>query len=448
MAADISVYSMLRPQRELEGPLDQFGKLMSVKSLMGQNALQDLQRGEIEEGVRGRREIRDYFASLQEGAQPDVGRLRALSPEYAQKYEKQQLDTRKSEADLLKTDRENFIALTEESTKKLPLVRDDMTLAQYRDEQIQRAGMFSTPQIREAAMRAAQSIPARFDPQWIERQMVERKELFTPKIERVDVGGTIVMKDMNPFTNPEIRTQPPIQKTMTPGEVASNTVAKGNLAVNQAQLSETQRNNQRPVFDNVRGVFVTRPDQAGASSTITPAGLPQSPQQIQGLREDTDKLRQEFEAKPTVKAYRDVLPILAAAQSAPDTRAGDIQLAYSVGKILDPASVVREGELKLTGDAATVMQKVEGQLRTFLQGKGRMTPATRLELTQMLDSAVQQRKASFDAEKQSYSGIVGRRGYKPEDVFIETPQPVAPRVPAAPARNPTSPTGWSAREIR
>ena len=150
-------------------------------------------------------------------------------------------------------------------------------------------------------------------------------------------------------------------------------------------------------------------------------------------REDTDKLRQEFEAKPSVKQYRDVLPIVSSAKQAPDTRAGDIQMAYAVGKILDPNSVVREGELALVGNAATVMQKIEGELRTLTQGKGRLSPQTRAQLNEMLDNAVNNRKASFDAEKGSYSGIVQRRGYKPEDVFIDTPAPAA--APAKPDKS-------------
>lgn len=146
---------------------------------------------------------------------------------------------------------------------------------------------------------------------------------------------------------------------------------------------------------------------------------------------DVTTLRKEFNDQKEVQAYRDIIPIVESARSSPDTRAGDIQMAYAVGKILDPASVVREGELKLVGDAATIPEKLKGQIRTLVMGKGRMTPQTRAELVAMLDSAAANREANYKATEETYRGIARQNNF-PEDQVIINP-PKRKELPGKPA---------------
>lgn len=155
---------------------------------------------------------------------------------------------------------------------------------------------------------------------------------------------------------------------------------------------------------------------------------------------DVTTLRKEFNDQPEVKAYRDVLPIVEAARTTPDTRSGDIQIAYAVGKILDPASVVREGELKLVGNAATVMEKFMGELRTLTQGKGRLTPETRAELLAMLDGAVTQREKAYKATETTYRGIAQQNGFPVDQVIINTPK--RSQHPAGKPPAPVNAKGW------
>lgn len=145
---------------------------------------------------------------------------------------------------------------------------------------------------------------------------------------------------------------------------------------------------------------------------------------------DVTTLRKEFNDQKEVQAYRDIIPIVESARTTPDTRAGDIQIAYAVGKILDPASVIREGELKLTGDAATVMQKFIGELRTITLGKGRMTPETRKELLAMLDTAADQREKTYLATEATYRGIARQNGFPEDQVIINAPKREKKNQPA------------------
>lgn len=396
MPLSTNIYGLIQQAPEVAYVSPEEGQMrrLRLEQLMGEREAQGLKLGEAKRGIESGRRIQDLISS-----RPDlsgdalIGEVGKIDYKRALEMRKEQEElaakkagTRKTGSEADKTDLEAQIKRSEHAASVLDMAMQNP--AAY-------PTVYRT--IEQMYPTLAKNLPQQFDPVAVKAQ--------------IELGRTFVQK---------LADQRAQEQQKETGR--HNLATEGNAA---ATLAETRANNQRPVFDPVRGVFATRPDRSGQSSVITPANMPQSPQQVQSLREDADKLRKEFEEKPAVKSYRDVLPIAGAAQKAPDTRAGDIQMAYAVGKILDPNSVVREGELKLVGNAATVMQQIQGELRTLTQGKGRLTPETRAQLNSMLENAVAQRKASFDAEKQSYGGIVQRRGYKPEDVFIETPAPTS-----------------------
>lgn len=453
MAADASIYNLIRPAPALPDPLEQYGKQIKISSLMDESSLNQLKRRELEKGIARD----DELTAAVRGSGGDPAKMRqafitAGDHKGLAAWEKANLDATKIKGDIRKTDIEILGSATKQLRDMLATVNDDAGMAQLKDATFRLFG----PDVA-----AKMNTPDRFDPVWKDRQLMTADKLLermTPQMVEEFDGQVKRWVDKNPYTNPAIKSQATAMKpTIAEQESQRHNpimegIARQNANTSAGQLTETRANNQRPVYDMERGGFASRP-QPGQPSTFTPVtNAPPGQKQIIATREDTDNLRKEFEAKPTVKAYRDVLPIVGAAKSAPDTRSGDIQMAYAVGKILDPASVVREGELKLVGDAATVMGKIEGQLRTLTQGKGRLSPETRAELNAMLENAVGQRKASFDAEKTSYGGIVARRGYKPEDVFIDTPAPVpAAAKPPAPERvsslpDPATKKGWTATD--
>lgn len=141
------------------------------------------------------------------------------------------------------------------------------------------------------------------------------------------------------------------------------------------------------------------------------------------------KLRKEFRGLQSVKDYETTLPLIESAKRAPDTRAGDLQLIYTVGKVLDPGSVVREGELKLTQGAAPFVQQLAGKIRGEF-GKGRLTPQTRAEMVATLEQRQSGYKDAYTRDYDTYSqyatdsgtdafGIVGKR---PETAYAPSAQ--------------------------
>jgi len=125
-------------------------------------------------------------------------------------------------------------------------------------------------------------------------------------------------------------------------------------------------------------------------------------------------LRKEFNSLPNVKAYKEVLPLVESAKKAPDTGYGDLQLIYTVGKVLDPGSVVREGELSLVIKSGSVMENILGTTRLQLAGKGRISPDMRRKMVEMLNERVNAYGQAYKSEFDQYSEYAKEAGFDPE----------------------------------
>jgi hypothetical protein len=127
-------------------------------------------------------------------------------------------------------------------------------------------------------------------------------------------------------------------------------------------------------------------------------------------------LRKEFDAHSAVKAYTETLPLLQTARNAPDTGAGDLQLIYTAGKVLDPGSVVREGELLLFQKAGTPLQRLVGEMRFNASEGGRLSPQARQQILAMLNERVLGYRQGYDRERERFAGYAEGYGVEPETV--------------------------------
>lgn len=139
------------------------------------------------------------------------------------------------------------------------------------------------------------------------------------------------------------------------------------------------------------------------------------------VQEITHQLRKEFNGLQEVQAYKNVVPVVEAARSAPDTPAGDLALIYGVGKVLDPNSVVREGEMNLVMAAGSPAQRVMGYWNV-VTGGGRLTPAQRKELQAVMDDRASQYAAQYEAQKNTYSELAKKSGASPDMVISDLPR--------------------------
>lgn len=133
-----------------------------------------------------------------------------------------------------------------------------------------------------------------------------------------------------------------------------------------------------------------------------------------------DSLRKEFNALPPVQAFGKVLPALQSAREAvgQDNAAADLNLIYAAAKVFDPESVVRESETTMVASAGSPAQRFIGQFN-YVAGGGRLTPETRKQLMQQIESRARGYETSYNAARKTYSTLAAKRGVDAADVFIE-----------------------------
>lgn len=139
------------------------------------------------------------------------------------------------------------------------------------------------------------------------------------------------------------------------------------------------------------------------------------------LRREATTLRKEFDTLPEVKDFKAALPVLMSARNAPDTAAGDIDLAYAVGKIYDPKSVVRESEQKLVYTTGSVLQKLIGGANVALTGGTRLPSEVRQKLLNALNNRVLQFRQAYDQTRGTYEGYANQSGFDPVNVIGQHP---------------------------
>lgn len=421
MPADASIYSLIRQPAALPGPMDTYAQGMQLRHLIDQGELAQLQRRKIEQEFADENATRQFYASLQPGenARGKINDLLRVNPKAGMAAQKFYQDQDKADADLAKT----RVDVTAKNTQLLggALVS---AMADPSDQNL--SGIFGA--LRAAGMNVEQTelLFAQVPDLGKRKQLIQSFAFQTPEglaaikavqpnIKMVDSGQQIIPYNENALAGPvgQMQGGQVVQRMQTPESIASNAVTMRGQNMTDARARETLEAG-RWTNDLDRGLQINT--QTGETRPIMSGGKPLGPK----AREDTDNLRKEWNALPEVKNYREVVPIINAAKTAPDTTAGDFALIYGVGKILDPTSVVREGEMNMVIKSGSPAERVKSYL-TYLHGNGRITPQMRNELNQMLSGRVGEMKASYDAAKESYAGIVKRRGYAPEDVFAGVP---------------------------
>lgn len=133
---------------------------------------------------------------------------------------------------------------------------------------------------------------------------------------------------------------------------------------------------------------------------------------------DVDKLRNDFTNLPSYKNYTQALPsyqsMIDTAKT--DSKASDLNLVYGLGKIMDPGSVVREGEMIMVNNTSSVPDWLLGAINS-VNGGSRLEPATRKAILAEARSRLQAYRGAVDNDISQYRGIIGRRGMNEADII-------------------------------
>lgn len=132
--------------------------------------------------------------------------------------------------------------------------------------------------------------------------------------------------------------------------------------------------------------------------------------------EPTTTLRKELESQVSVKAYKGAMQSYASAMRAADNPAGDLNIIYGYAKILDPDSVVREGEQASVANLGPVGQQIYGELRKQLGSEGKLAPELRRQLIGEMRNRVSTYNQGYSAERSRFRGLAERQGINPANV--------------------------------
>ena len=134
-----------------------------------------------------------------------------------------------------------------------------------------------------------------------------------------------------------------------------------------------------------------------------------------------DKLRADYEALPSVKTYTAALPVFGAGlRSGPDA-AGDLNLIYAYAKVMDPNSVVREGEQASVAGGDTWVNQKTAQLQKQLGNGGTFQPEFRKRLRQEMAGRMGELNQLYIADRVRYKATANRNGVDVRDVVGDHP---------------------------
>jgi len=144
------------------------------------------------------------------------------------------------------------------------------------------------------------------------------------------------------------------------------------------------------------------------------------------------KLRGEYRTATAV--YQDVRNSFGRVLAAQDTAVGDLSLIFGYMKMLDPGSVVREGEFATAQNAAGVPERIlniYNRVRTGQRLSADQRGAFKKQAEDLFNVAATDERRVRDG----ISRIATNYGLNTDNIFIDT-QPSAPSAPGAPAAPP------------
>ena len=145
------------------------------------------------------------------------------------------------------------------------------------------------------------------------------------------------------------------------------------------------------------------------------------------------KLRKEYSDQ--TKSYQDVKSAYGRVLAAEPTATGSIAKIFSYMKMLDPGSVVREGEYATAQNATGVPQRFINMYNKALSGDG-LSVTQRQEIDSQAKKLYTQTRTQESAVRKGVERIAKGYGLDPQNIFYEAVE----STPVAPAVAPVAPT--------
>lgn len=134
--------------------------------------------------------------------------------------------------------------------------------------------------------------------------------------------------------------------------------------------------------------------------------------------DDVSVLRKEVQSLPSYKNYSQAVPIYKSMveTAGRDSKASDLNLVYGLGKIMDPTSVVREGEMVMVSNTSSLPDWLNGAINS-VNGGAKLTPETREAILTEAYGRMKSYDDQFKQDTTQYQDIIGRNKINPADVI-------------------------------
>lgn len=151
--------------------------------------------------------------------------------------------------------------------------------------------------------------------------------------------------------------------------------------------------------------------------------------------EAESKFRKEYSDQ--TKGYQEVKSAYSRVLASQDDAVGDLSLIFGYMKMLDPGSVVREGEFATAQNAAGVPERIQNIYNRVVSGQ-RLSPEQRKLFKAQAEKLYKAAQAQEAQVRQGIERIARGYGLNTANIFY-TPTEEAPTAPGAPASDPGAP---------
>lgn len=139
---------------------------------------------------------------------------------------------------------------------------------------------------------------------------------------------------------------------------------------------------------------------------------------------DISALRKEAASGTNVKKFDDAIgsyqSMLVSASS--DNATSDLDMIYGLAKIMDPESVVREGEFETVRNSSSIPNQIKGYWEFLLKGKGKLDAATRQEILGIAANRLNAYRGEAVSGMDRYKAIAEKQGIDPSLIVREFPE--------------------------
>lgn len=132
---------------------------------------------------------------------------------------------------------------------------------------------------------------------------------------------------------------------------------------------------------------------------------------------ETDDLRKEYAGRQETKTTTSLKETYGKLKATQDNAAGDISLIFAYMKMLDPGSVVREGEFATAQNSGGIPTRVINQYNKAKDGT-RLTPEQRSDFKNQAGAILAKQVKLQKGVDDEYIRMAKERGYNPKDIIV------------------------------